>query len=103
MKGDVIPTVDPDDFKKAWEVCRVCFDGCIDLESVKPLFKPDTNAEAAIVRASMLLMMTQTMPNELADVMDKGQPSDAFLTKFAQIPLVASGEINVGELLKTLH
>jgi len=103
LKGDSVPTIDFGDFKKAWEVRRVCFDGYIDVESVKPLFKPEMSVEAAIFRATMLLLLTQTMPDELAEFMDHGQPSDAFLAAFAQMPLIKGDEINVGELLKTLH
>jgi hypothetical protein len=101
LKGDSVPTIDFGDFKKAWEVRRACFDGYIDVESVKPIFKPDTNVEAAISRATVLLLLTQIMPDELAEFMDHGQPSDAFLAAFARMPLVEGDEINVGELLKT--
>lgn len=103
MKGDLVSTVDPTDFKKAWEVRQACFGSYIDVESVKPIFKSETSVEAAIFRATMLLVLTQTMPDVFAEFMDNGQPNDALLAAFAKTPLVKGDDINVGELLKTLH
>ena len=88
MKGDWISEVDLDDFKKAWELRRVLpDDGYIDTESVKRIFKPDTDVGAAINRAAVLKSWTKVMPEILADVMDQGRPSEALLAVFARIPL----------------
>lgn len=103
LKSCLVPIIDPDDFKKIWEVRRVCFGGYIDVDSLKPLCKPDTDVEAAITRATLLLLLTQKFPGELSEFMEHGQPSDAFVTTFAQTPLAAGGTFDLGELIEFIR
>ena len=103
MKGDVIPSVDPDDFKRVWEIRISVFGNLIDVEIYRSLCKPETDVRAAEFRASLLLMLTRAMPEQFAEIMERGQLNDAFLSAFANVPLVEGEDFNVGEFLREME
>jgi hypothetical protein len=103
MKGDVIPAVDPDDFKKIWDIRNSVFGNLIDVEMYRSLCNPDTDAKATIVRANFLFMLTRTFPDKFAKIMERGQLNDAFLSTFANISLVEGEDVNVGDFLRQME
>ena len=103
MKGDVIRAVDPDDFKRVWEVRISVFGNLIDEEIYRGLCKPETDVRAAEFRASFLLMLTRTMPDQFVELMERGQLDDAFLSAFSSVALVEGEVSNVGELLRQME
>jgi hypothetical protein len=84
MQGNLVPTVDPEDFKKCWELRRSLVGGSIDIELYRKRCKPTTDAFAAGFRASALLAMLPLIPPE---ELVNGEPTDAFLEEFARMPL----------------
>jgi hypothetical protein len=42
------------------------------------------------------------MPDELAEFMDHGQPSDAFFATFAMMPMVEGESLGIGDLLEII-
>jgi hypothetical protein len=84
MKGDPIPPVDPEDFKKCWELRRSSPGGSIDIELYRRRCKPETDAFAAGFRAAALLALLPLIP---PDELVSGEPSEALLEEFAQMPL----------------
>jgi hypothetical protein len=78
-----IPPVDPEDFKKCWQLRRELEGGSIDLELFRQICKPETDAFAAGFRASTLLAMLPLIPPE---ELVNGEPSDPLLTEFARMP-----------------
>ena len=102
MKGDVIPAVDPDDFKRVWEIYISVFGNLIGVEIYRSLCKPDTDVRAAVCRADLLLTLTRAIPDEFAELMERGQLNDAFLSAFANVPLVEGEDFNIGEFLQQM-
>ena len=103
MKGDVISAVNPDDFKKVWEIRISVFGNLIDLETYRSLCKPNTDVRAANVRANFLLKLTCAMPDQFAELMERGQLNDAFLSAFANVPLVEGEDFNVEGFLREME
>jgi len=103
MRGDVVPAVDPDDFKKVWDIRNSVFGNLIDVEIYRSLCKPDADVKATVVRANVLFILTRTLPDKFAKIMDRGQLNDAFLSTFANIPLVEGEDVNVENLLRQLE
>ena len=95
MRGDVVPAVDPDDFKKVWDIRNSVFGHLIDVEIYRNLCKPDTDAKAKIVRANFLFTLTRTFPDKFAKIMERGQLNDEFLSTFADIPLIEGEDVNI--------
>ena len=100
MRGDVVPSVDPDDFKKVWDVRNSVFGNLIEVEIYRSICKPDTDAKATIVRANFLFSLTRTFPDKFAKFMERGLLNDEFLSTFANIPLTEGEHVNVENLLK---
>ena len=67
------------------------------------LCKPETDVRAAEFRASFLLMLTRTMPDQFVELMERGQLDDAFLSAFSSVALVEGEVSNVGELLRQME
>jgi hypothetical protein len=103
MRGEVVPSVDPDDFKKVWDVRNSVIGNLIDIEIYRNLCKPDTDAKATIVRANFLFTLTRTFPDKFANIMERGQLNDEFLSTFANIPLIEGEDVNVEKLLQELE
>jgi hypothetical protein len=102
MRGDTVPSVDPDDFKKVWAVRRALVGGSIDVEIFRRICKPSTDVMAAGYRASLLLLLTQSLPDELTEFVLEGEPSDAFLEMFATAALEEGKPLSLRELLKQI-
>jgi hypothetical protein len=84
MRGNRVPTVDPDDFKKCWRLRRSLPGGSVDVEVYRKLCKPETDAFAAGFRASALFALLPLIPS---DELVNGEPSDVLLEEFARMPL----------------
>src|SRR5690349_14392570 len=103
MKGDVIPAVDPDDFKRVWEIRISVFGNLIDEEIFRSLCKLETDVRAAEFRANLLLTLTRALPDQFAEVMERGQLNDAFLSAFSNVASAEGEDFNVGEFLRQME
>ena len=102
MKGDLISAVDAADFKRCWAIRQTLVGGSIDLEIFRRSCKPDTDARAAGFRVSALQLLIQMLPGELTGHIKDGQPTEALLKAFAQVPLIEGDALYVEELLRSI-
>jgi hypothetical protein len=75
----------------------------IDEEIYRSLCKPETDVRAAEFRANLLLMLTRAMPDQFAEIMERGQLNDAFLSAFSNVALAEGEDFNVGEFLRQME
>jgi hypothetical protein len=94
-----LASVEPEDFKKAWQIRRETSDSSVDAELFRLVCKPETDYLAAGYRASFLLLLIERFPELMAPFMVNGELSDAFLAAFAAFPLEIGGQIEFDRLL----
>ena len=91
--GEPVPEVDPDDLKTLWretndlQAQHAGQNVAIGLELMKTTLKPGANAEAIFYRSSMIWLLKQFAPDQLAPWIRDGQVSDAVFRTIAMIPM----------------
>jgi len=104
MRGDQLAAVDAADFKKAWEIRQAHPHGAIDVEIFPQHCKPETNAKAAGMRATALMLLIQIAPEDmLKGAVVEAQPTEALLEAFADMPLTEGEAFSVQELLRSVR
>ncbi len=102
MKGlGQIPTVDPHDLRTILNVQRECPSGSIDALIYSRLCKPGADVVAGHLRASLMGILLQSIP-ELAEFVQDGEPSDALVLAFALVPMEHGKALHAHKLMKYL-
>lgn len=87
--GEPVPTVDPADIKSMWELGKVAEARgakAIGGPIVRQACKPGADTGAVFYRTSLLWMMNQMAPEQLAQFTRDGQPDDALFRAAAKVP-----------------
>jgi hypothetical protein len=91
--GEVVPAVEPDDLKVVWQIgkdVQAVHSGqnvAVGLDLMKQACKPEADIQAVSYRASLLWMMSQIAPEQIAPFMRDGQPDDSVFRAAAKIPV----------------
>ena len=91
--GEPVPEVDPEDLKATWEFHQelqaehpgeqVWIDASLD----QSICKPGADIQAVGYRSSMIWIMTQIAPEQIAPFLNQGQPTDAVFRAAAKVRL----------------
>lgn len=91
--GEPVPEVSPEDLKATWEfleklqVEHPSQQVATEADVVGSLCKPGAQIHAVYYRSTVIWMMMQIAPEQIAAFMKRGQPTDAVFRAAAKIPL----------------
>ena len=91
--GETVPEVDPDDLKATWELHQKVQAGHpgeqvgIDAGLAQSICKPGADIHSVWYRSSMIWIMTQIAPEQIAPFLNNGQPTDAVFRAAAKVRL----------------
>jgi len=87
-EGNSVATVSPDDLRKVWVIVLAGGQhSSIDIRSFQHICSPGADVMAVSFRASVLAMMTQMMPDMLAQWTHDGELDDAVFQVAATFPM----------------
>jgi hypothetical protein len=90
--GEPVPAVDPEDVKTVWQIGRDVQANhpgqnvAVGADLMKHACKPGANIDAVSYRSSLVWLVNQIAPEQLARFTREGQPDDAVFHAAAKVP-----------------
>lgn len=90
--GEPVPAVDPEDVKTVWKIGRDAQANhpgqkvAVGVDLMKHRCKPGADIVAVSYRSSLLWLINQIAPEQLARFTREGQPDDAVFRAVAKVP-----------------
>lgn len=89
--GEPVPAVDPEDVKAVWQIGRNAQANhpgqvAVGVDLMKHGCKPGADTAAVSYRSSLLWLINQIAPEQLARFARAGQPDDAVFRAVAKVP-----------------
>jgi hypothetical protein len=91
--GEPVPEVDAQDIKTIWreqqelQARHLDEGGAIEMGLAEHLCTPGANIQAVDYRTTLIWMMTQIAPEQIASFLQDGQPADGVFRAAAKVPL----------------
>jgi hypothetical protein len=88
-----VPAVDPEDVKTVWQIVRDAQANrpgqnvAVGVDLMKHACKPGADVEAVTYRSSLVWLITQIAPEQVARFTRDGQPDDAVFRAAAKVPV----------------
>lgn len=90
--GELVPVVDPEDLKIAWQIQRTAHANspgknvAVGFDVFKQACKPESDIQAVGYRTMLVWMMNHIAPQQLAPFMQDGEPNDSVFRAAATVP-----------------